>query len=122
MSLTLSLSTISCKLLFHAILLLHSEPEAAMETNTSHSLYPDSADLPALIPIPVEHLQIPPTVSFTPSPSSVPQATRPNQMDLDGPVRPARHLKAPIMITEMPGRCNLSPVMTSELLKNWFWV
>lgn len=85
-----------------------------MDTHTPTSLYPPYADLSPLIPESVEHIQVPPTFSITPAPSSVPKAIRPNQLDLDGPVRPARHLKAPNMITETPVRQNLSPIMTSE--------
>lgn len=81
-----------------------------METNTPSSL----SDLPPLIPEPVEHIQIPPTVSITPAPSSVPKAIRPNQLDLDGPVRPARQLKAPNANIKTPLRRNLSPIMISE--------
>lgn len=90
-----------------------------MELNTQPPQYPLYADLPPLIPESVEHIQIPPTVSITPAPSSVPKAVRPNQLDLDGPVRPARHLKPPNVNNEMPVRRNLSPIMTSEwFLKN----
>lgn len=78
------------------------------------SQFPLYADLPPLIPESVEHIQVPPTVSITPAPSSVTKAIRPNQLDLDGPVRPARHLKAPNVITETPVRRNLLPTMTSE--------
>ncbi|CAH0555994.1 unnamed protein product [Brassicogethes aeneus] len=56
------------------------------------------ADLPPLIPEPVERLFLAPAVSITPAPPSKPVG--PNQLDLEvggdgGPVRPLRHLKAP---------------------------
>lgn len=87
-----------------------------MEPNSQPSQSPLYADLPPLIPESVEHIQLLPTVSITPAPSPIPKAVRPNQLDLDGPVRPARHLKAPNVNIETPVRRNLSPIMTSEWL------
>ncbi|XP_063921383.1 rho GTPase-activating protein 21 isoform X5 [Zophobas morio] len=71
------------------------------------------ADLPPLIPEPVEHMHCTPSVSITPAPTVlVPQtskAVRPNQLDLEGPVRPARHLKPPSSTVDTPMRRPVSP-------------
>lgn len=88
-----------------------------MDINSLLSQYPRYADLPPLIPESVEHIQVPPIVSITPAPTTIPKAIRPNQLDLEGPVRPARHLKAPTipaLNTETPDGQTLSPNMTSE--------
>lgn len=74
-------------------------------------------DLPPLIPEPVEHIHITPTVFITPVPSQIlSKATRPNQLDLDGPVRPVRHLKVHNANNETPDRRNVSPIMNSECI------
>ncbi|XP_064210907.1 rho GTPase-activating protein 21-B isoform X7 [Tribolium castaneum] len=71
------------------------------------------ADLPPLIPEPVEHMHFTPSVSITPAPTVlVPQpskAVRPNQLDLEGPVRPSRHLKPPSSSVDTPMRRPVSP-------------
>lgn len=69
------------------------------------------ADLPPLIPEPVEHMHFTPSVSITPAPTilQTSKAVRPNQLDLEGPVRPARHLKPPTTIVETPLRRPVSP-------------
>lgn len=55
------------------------------------------ADLPPLIPEPVERIQVTPALAVTPAPASSPKspAIRPNQLDLGYPTRPARHLRPP---------------------------
>lgn len=55
------------------------------------------ADLPPLIPLPVERMQATPALAVTPAPASSPKspAIRPNQLDLGYPTRPARHLRPP---------------------------
>jgi hypothetical protein len=76
------------------------------------------ADLPPLIPEPVEHMHFTPSVSITPAPTVlVPQtskAVRPNQLDLEGPVRPARHLKPPSSTVDTPMRRPVSPVIGED--------
>lgn len=58
---------------------------------------PQYADLPPLIPEPVERMQVTPALAITPAPASSPKspAIRPNQLDLGYPTRPARHLRPP---------------------------
>lgn len=80
------------------------------------------ADLPPLIPEPVEHMHFTPSVSITPAPDTVvPQkAIRPNQLNLEGPIRPARHLKPPTSLIDTPMRRPISPgsdKMVSILIK-----
>ncbi|XP_049823954.1 rho GTPase-activating protein 21-B isoform X5 [Aethina tumida] len=73
------------------------------------------ADLPPLIPEPVERMHLAPSVSITPAPTVVQtRPARPNQLDLEGPVRPARHLKAPSGATEALARRSISPAFWDD--------
>ncbi|XP_072388451.1 rho GTPase-activating protein 23 isoform X2 [Diabrotica undecimpunctata] len=54
---------------------------------------PPFADLPPLIPEPVEQIPVTPSLSVTPAPAH--KAIRPTQLDLEGPVKSIWHLKPP---------------------------
>ncbi|XP_018575341.1 rho GTPase-activating protein 21 isoform X4 [Anoplophora glabripennis] len=88
------------------------ESETAMDV-TAHPPY---GDLPPLIPEPVEHIHLAPTVSITPAPATADpsKAVRPTQLDLEGPVRPARHLKPPSTNVDSPVRRSSSPNSEDE--------
>lgn len=84
-----------------------------MEVCTAHTIL--YGDLPPLIPEPVEHINLTPTVSITPAPTNLnlkQKLQRPTQLDLDGPVRPNRHLKPPTLNIETPIRRSVSPGTT----------
>ncbi|KAG5897664.1 hypothetical protein JTB14_024491 [Gonioctena quinquepunctata] len=87
------------------------EPENAMDVTSpaTPAHHPPYADLPPLIPEPVEHLHVTPSVSISPVPTSINRAVRPCQLDLTGPVRPMRHLRPPSANIESPVRRSLSP-------------
>ncbi|XP_074036276.1 rho GTPase activating protein at 19D isoform X5 [Leptinotarsa decemlineata] len=87
------------------------ETENAMDITSlaSPSHQPLYADSPPLIPEPVEHIHLTPSVSITPVPTTVNKAVRPCQLDLSGPVRPMRHLRPPNANIESPIRRSLSP-------------
>lgn len=68
-----------------------------------------------LIPVPVEQINLTPTVSITPAPTNLnlnQKLQRPTQLNLDGPVRPNRHLKPPTLNIETPIRRSVSPGTT----------
>ncbi|CAG9834844.1 unnamed protein product [Diabrotica balteata] len=54
---------------------------------------PPFADLPPLIPEPVEQIPVTPSLSVTPAPAH--KAIRPTQLDLEGPIKSIWHLKPP---------------------------
>lgn len=86
-----------------------------MDINAQPSQYPLYVDLPPLIPESVEHIQVPTTESIARAPPSAPKAIRPNQLDLNGPVRPARHLKAPkVLNNENSTGLEFSSITISE--------
>ncbi|KAK5645164.1 hypothetical protein RI129_006464 [Pyrocoelia pectoralis] len=71
--------------------------------------------LSPLIPEPVEHLQINPTVAIIPATPPVlkPSPVRPNQLDLESPVRPVRKLQLCHSGESSPGQSS-SPVNPEE--------
>ncbi|KAJ8912112.1 hypothetical protein NQ315_005448, partial [Exocentrus adspersus] len=90
---------------------------------TAHTPY---GDLSPLIPEPVEHIQLTPTVSVTLVPDQGNRPIRPTQLNLEGPVRPARHLKPlpstnvdiPIRRSSSPNYLDDKPVVVKRRLKN----
>lgn len=85
---------------FQCYIFPHKAQEA-MDASAAHY-----ADLPPLIPEPVERMQAAPSLAITPAPKS--PAVRPNQLDLSyRPTRPARHLRPPSTTSQRsisPGR------------------
>lgn len=87
-------STSDFDLWFSSVILAQEHPLHTSPPPSISLTYPP--DLSPLIPEPVERMNVMPSVSITPaSPSSViGKAMRPNQLDLEGPIRPARQLKS----------------------------
>lgn len=79
--------------------------------NEDNKQEPMDADLPPLIPLPVERM--------LPSLAITPPAVRPNQLDLGRPTRPARHLRPPSV--DPSNRRSLSPGRFCCFWLNFDW-